>query len=146
MASTSNVSPCVLQKVTSAIIQSTSADSTLFRTSRSTVQRKIRQTNEDMAIISKAYLKEKILVSSFKSTLHFDGKTLKEMVKGKCMKNDRLAVLVVCEEESYLFGVPALESSSGANKYNAMMTLLEEFELSDYLIGIVFIQQARTQV
>ena len=90
-----------------------------------------------MAIIS-AYLKEKILVSSFKSTLHFDGKTLKEMVKGKCMKNDRLAVLVVCEEESYLFGVPALESSSGENQYNAIMTLLEEFELSYHLIGIVF--------
>ena len=45
--------------------------------------------------------------------VHFDGKTLIDLNKGKTIKTDRLAVLVNIECETHLLGVPPLPSSSG---------------------------------
>ena len=113
MASTSNVFPLVLQKVTTALLESSSADINQFKTSHATATRRIQACNKQMAEISKSQIQEVISNSNYKCTLHFDGKTLKEILKGKCLKNERLAVLIGCDGESYLLGVPALSSSSG---------------------------------
>ena len=70
--------------------------------------------------------------------VHFDGKTLIELNKGKTIKTDRLAVLVNIEGETHLVGVPPLPSSSGEDQCNGVMDLLKEYNLEPKVGGICF--------
>ena len=53
--------------------------------------------------------------SPYPCMVHFDGKTLTKLNKGKTIKTDTLAVLVNIEGETHLLGVLPLPSSSGEN-------------------------------
>ena len=76
--------------------------------------------------------------SPYPCIVHFDGKTLIELNKGKTIKSDRLSVLVNIEGETNLLGVPPLPSSSGDDQSNGVMDLLKEYKLESKVGGICF--------
>ena len=108
------------------------------KSSLSTVKRKMKKAHKEMAAVAKETLKDAVSKSEFASVLHFDGKTLHELAKGKSFKYDRLAVLVSTEGESYLLGVPPLESSTGEKQFTAINDLVNEYEVKDKVVGLCF--------
>ena len=77
IASTRSISPNVLQKVTSAILNNNSTDPNSLSYSR-TAARKIEKINSEMAPISKYHLQEKISSANSKCMLNFNETTIRE--------------------------------------------------------------------
>ena len=93
-------------------------------------------------IISKQarnHIKAALKASKYPPIIHFNGKTLFELKKGKRFKNDRLAVLLNIDGEVYLLRVPSLASSSGEDQYKGVMNLLNDYETQGK-IGCALIQ------
>ena len=78
IASTRSISPNVLQKVTSAILNNNSTDPNSLSYSRRTAARKIEKINSEMAPISKYHLQEKISSANSKCMLNFNETTIRE--------------------------------------------------------------------
>ena len=89
-----------------------------------------KQTRNDIKAALKA--------SKYPPIIHFDGKTLFELKKGKRFKNDRLAVLLNIDGEVYLLGVPSLASSSGEDQYKGVMNLLKDNKTQGKIGGMCF--------
>ncbi|XP_065679431.1 uncharacterized protein LOC136093970 [Hydra vulgaris] len=138
MATLSDVSPNVLQKVTSAILTEAGVDLTDIHCSKSTAFRKMKLANENISTLAKEDVKKAIEASPYPCIIHFDGKTLYEINAGKKFKIDRLAVLVNIEGETQLLGVPPLTSSSGEDQYTSVMNVLKEYKLESKVGGLCF--------
>ena len=109
IASTSDTTPLQLQRIVTSVLLSGNANVEQFNTSLTSAKRKMKESHKEMAQISVEEIKEKVKQSEFKCTIHFDGKLTKEILKDKCIKTERLAVLVGVEGESHLLGVPGLD-------------------------------------
>jgi len=138
MATVNDVSPLVLQRITSAIVVEAGVDLDQVKCSLSTAARKLKKANKEFASIAKEDIKAAVNYSQFPCIVHFDGKTLYEINKGKKFKNERLAVLVNIKGGSCLLGVPALPASTGEDQYNGVMKLLDEFSIKNKVGGLCF--------
>ncbi|XP_065657999.1 uncharacterized protein LOC136082521 [Hydra vulgaris] len=98
----------------------------------------MKNENENMAKISKEDVKAAIDASPYLCIIHFDGKTLFELNKGKMLKRDRMAVLVNINGQTYLLGVPPLASSTGEDQFLGVMNLIKEYQLMSKTRGICF--------
>ncbi|XP_065657658.1 uncharacterized protein LOC136082397 [Hydra vulgaris] len=98
----------------------------------------MKKENENMAKISKEDVKAAIDASPYPCIIHFDGKTLFELNKGKMLKRDRMAVLVSINGQTYLLGVPPLASSTGEDQFLGVMNLIKEYQLMSKTRGICF--------
>ena len=83
-----------------------------------------------MATITKEDIKVAIDTSPYPCIIHFDGKTVFELNKGKILKRDRMAVLVNINVETYLLGVPPIASSTGEDQFLGVMDLIKEYQLT----------------
>ena len=83
MATISDISPSVLHKVTGAILTQSGADLTDFKCSQYTAARKMKYANCNICMISKEDFQQAMNESSYPCIVHFDGKTLIELNKGK---------------------------------------------------------------
>ncbi|XP_065675391.1 uncharacterized protein LOC136091613 [Hydra vulgaris] len=128
-ATACDISPNVLQKVTNAILYQSGVDLKEVKSSQSTAYRKMKKENENMAKISKEDVKAAIDASPYPCIIHFDGKTLFELNKGKMLKRDRMAVLVNINGQTYLLGVPPLATSTGEDQFLGVMNLIKEYQL-----------------
>ncbi|XP_065656779.1 uncharacterized protein LOC136082191 [Hydra vulgaris] len=137
-ATACDISPNVLQKVTNAILYQLGVDLKEVKSSQSTAYRKMKKENENMAKISKEDVKAALDASPHPCIIHFDGKTLFELNKGKMLKRDRMAVLVNINGQTYLLGVPPLASSTGEDQFLGVMNLIKEYQLTSKTRGICF--------
>ncbi|XP_065660341.1 uncharacterized protein LOC136084121 [Hydra vulgaris] len=137
-ATACDISLNVLQKVTNAILYLSGVDLKEVKSSQSTAYRKMKKENENMAKISKEDVKAAIDASPYPCIIHFDGKTLFELNKGKMLKRDRMAVLVNINGQTYLLGVPPLASSTQEDQFLGVMNLIKEYQLTSKTRGICF--------
>jgi hypothetical protein len=78
--------------------------------------------------------------------LHYDGKIIKEYIRGKRLIQDRLAVSVKCNDENSLLAIPACVNSTGECQSEKIIEILEQYQLKDDIQGLVFDTQHPTQV
>ena len=83
MATLNDVSPNVLQKVTSVIQTEAGIDLRDIHCSKSTAFRKMKFANKNTSTVAKEHVKSAIEASPYPCILHFDGKTLYEINAGK---------------------------------------------------------------
>ena len=129
IATITDISSNVLTKVTAAILDSSGVYLTNVNCSRSTASGKMKQTAHKMAVIATEDVELSIQVSPYPCIIHFDGKTLFEIINGKNFKYNRLAALATIDNESHLLGVTPLASSSGEDQYNGVMKVLKGYNL-----------------
>ena len=70
--------------------------------------------------------------------LHYDGKIVKEVTKFKKLSRDRVALTVNIDNENYVLGVPPCPDSTGESQYCEINTLLNEYDIKDDIVGLVF--------
>ena len=73
-------------------------------------------------------------------TVHLDMKAVKEITKGRKQKKERLALIVSSSipKIDQLLGVPFVERATGVQQRDEVIKLLEEWGLTDQIIGISF--------
>ena len=71
---------------------------------------------------------------------HFDGKQLLEFTMGVKSKKERLSVLVSSPDldQPQILGAVPLEGQTGADIFQGVLSLLEEFDITDRVIGLSF--------
>ena len=94
---------------------------------------------EDFEMIQDEF-KKKLRASHPRLVLHFDGKMMEDNVGETFQTADHLAVLLsspdlACEK---LLGIPALDSGTGAQMCTTIMELVEQWEATDFIIGICY--------
>lgn len=104
-------------------------------TSKSYVHRVGQRIIQETANKARDRLKDK---AGSNKILHYDGKIVKEFTHGKKMKNERIAVSVNIEGDNFLLGIPACESSTGECQSEEIIKLLESYNISEDVIGLVF--------
>ena len=71
---------------------------------------------------------------------HFDGKQLAEFSEGVKSKKERLSVLVSSPslDQAQILGAVALDGQKGDDIFHGVLSLLEEFDISDRVIAMSF--------
>lgn len=117
--------------VVSFVIQSLGMDISQVNVSRSTIRRtRMSSRISDFKTIKDNFIKQKPMI------VHWDGKLMTDLVGHK--KVDRLPVIVTGADNEQLLGVPKLNSSTGEEQANAVVELLKEWDIMDYVSGICF--------
>ena len=70
--------------------------------------------------------------------LHYDGKVVKELTKGKNLSQERLALSIKCGQENNLLAIPACINSTGECQTEKIIEILESYELKHDIQGLVF--------
>ncbi len=70
--------------------------------------------------------------------LHYDGKIVKELTKGKKLSRDRVALTVNIDKENYVLGVPPCPDSTGESQYCEKNKVLNDYDIKDDIVGLVF--------
>ena len=69
----------------------------------------------------------------------FDGKLMVDLIKENHSKPvDRICVLVRANGEDHFLGAPGVVSSTGLLQFEAVKTVLEEFQLNEYIAAVCF--------
>ena len=63
---------------------------------------------------------------------------MQDVTEGTTQKRDRLAVLVWIEGKYYLLGILALEKGTALIQSQTIVNLLDEYKLTDKVIGLCF--------
>ncbi|KAI8442258.1 hypothetical protein MSG28_005828 [Choristoneura fumiferana] len=95
----------------------------------------IRRARKKARIEFNAYIRESF-EPNYPLVVHWDGKILPDVLESK--KVDRLPVLVSGNNSEKLLGVPKLTAGTGENTANAVLRLLEEWNVKDQVQAMSF--------
>ena len=109
--------------------------------SKSTWRERKAYVKEDFMMIQHEF-KEQLRTSHLRLVLHFDGKMIEDNVGETFQTADHLAVLLsspdLASGQPQLLGIPALDSGTGAQMCTTIMELVEQWEATDFIIGICY--------
>ena len=109
-----------------------------FILSTSTVRRRgisaVKKNAEEVKETFKNNLSAKDL------TLHFDGKSVKELTSGQHLEQERIAIIVTSPtlDHPQVLGVPPAKSSKGVDQKQVLEKVLEEWGLSEHIMALGF--------
>ncbi|XP_074096012.1 uncharacterized protein LOC141525415 [Cotesia typhae] len=83
-------------------------------------------------------LKDGIQETAQNFIVHWDGKLLPELSNQPMKKVERLPIVVSGMDVEQLLGVPALDESTGANEAEVIFETLNEWNVTDSIVGMCF--------
>ena len=117
--------------VISEIVKSIGLDATEYNINRSSISRGRQRNRTKFAkVIKRDFHVDTPLV------VHWDGKLMEQLTKKQHV--ERLPILVSGEGVERLLGVPKLSGGTGENQATAVIEALEEWGVTDKVIGICF--------
>ena len=51
---------------------------------------------------------------------------------------DRICILVCVDGEDYVLGAPGIDSGTGLNQFHAIIKIIKQYDIADYIFSIVF--------
>ena len=137
-ASRYDISSTALSSILLQTVAAGGGDISSLPLSRRQVERSTKASIADNA----TSIKEKFMTTARDKFLvcHFDGKQLAEMTMGVKSKKERLSVLVSSPdlEQPQILGALPLDGQTGDDIFHGVLSLLEEFGITDRVIAMSF--------
>ena len=132
------ISPHQATALVSSVIANSGGDIEHVRMSLSTSKRVSREIIDNDAEIFRSNITTRVKSSNDPVIVHFDGKIIRDFTKATDETKDRLCVLIRHAGETFLLGVPGLDHGTGEAQFDAIVELLNKFEIGGYLHGLCF--------
>lgn len=120
--------------IISAVITSLELDIDNYNVSYTTIRNARIKFRKTVA----ANLKDGVQETAQNLIVHWDGKLLPELSNQPMKKVERLPIVVSGMNVEQLLGVPALDESTGVNEADVIFEALNEWNITDNIVGMCF--------